>query len=99
MEGKLDLVTIHTVQGELSAQIIKSRLESEGIPAMLKFETYFNLLVGAFTPFCVVVPRKFAGDAKMVIENTECDLINTIPRKKLWLFVILMLIFRGIGGD
>ena len=76
MENKLDLMTIHTVQGELSAQVIKSRLESEGIPAMLKFETYFNLRVGVFAPLSIAVPRRYADDAKMVIGNTECDLIK-----------------------
>ena len=99
MEGKLDLVTVDTVQGELSAQVIKSRLESEGIPAMLKFETYFNLRVGIFTPFSIAVPRQFADDAKMLIASTGCDLIQTIPRKRLWLFVIFMLIFCNAGGD
>ena len=71
MEGKLDLVTIHTVQGELSARVIKSRLESEGIPAMLKFETYFNLNAGVFAPFSIAVPREFVRDAKMVVDEME----------------------------
>ena len=37
---KSDFVMIHTVQGEITAQVIKSHLESEGIPV---FITVINL--------------------------------------------------------
>jgi hypothetical protein len=99
MESKLDLVRIHTVQGELSAYVIKSHLESEGIPAILIFETYFNLKIGVFASFGIAVPQRFADDAKLVIGITNPDLLKRRPSKKLWSFIILMLTSMLISPD
>ena len=91
METKLDLVTIRMVQGELSAQVIKSRLESEGIPAIIGCETYFNLIIGVYTPFSIAVPRQYAENANMIVEDSEGDLIRNIPRIKIWSVIFALL--------
>ena len=39
MSEKSDFVIISTVQGELHANVIKSHLESEGIPVLLEYES------------------------------------------------------------
>ena len=39
-----DLVSICTVRGELVAQVLKSHLESEGIPVLLKGESIGSLI-------------------------------------------------------
>jgi len=98
MGSELNLVVISTVQGELSAHLVKSRLESEGIPAMLKFETYFNLILAVFNPVSIAVPQKFAEEARKIVERGECDLIMTIPKNRLWTFVVLMLLSRLMVG-
>jgi hypothetical protein len=87
----LELVPICVVQGELNAEVIKSRLEAEGIPAMLKFETYFSLQVGAFCPVSVLVPLKYAEIAKEIIKPSDKNLVMTIPAKNKWTFVLARL--------
>ena len=59
MKDLVDLAVVRTVQGELSGELIRSRLESEGIPCMLRFETYFNMYVGIFTPVSIIVSCKY----------------------------------------
>ena len=39
MSDKQKLVTVHTVQSQIEAEIIKGRLEFEGIPVILKYES------------------------------------------------------------
>jgi hypothetical protein len=93
-----ELVTICVVQGELNGELIKSRLEVEGVPSMLKFETYFNLNVGVFCPVNVLVPRKYEEVAKRVVKPMGPNLVSTIPTKNKWTFVILRLFSILFGG-
>jgi hypothetical protein len=39
MSKKYNLVTVHIVQSPIEAEIIKGRLEYEGIPVILKYES------------------------------------------------------------
>jgi len=73
---KTDLVVICKVQGELAANVIKSHLESEGIPVLLKWEALGR--VGGFTAdglgqVTILVPKEFAEDARLVIEPRDSD--------------------------
>ena len=97
MRNKSDLVVIHTVQGDLSAHLVKSRLESEGIPAMLQFETYFNLILAIHAPINIIILKEHAHEAKKIIDETKFDLITTISKKRLWLFAILRLLSEFIN--
>ncbi len=69
-----DFVVICTVQGELSASVIKSHLESEGIPVLLQYESagkVFGLTVDGLGEVKVLVPRELAGEAKRIIEPRD----------------------------
>jgi len=72
--SKSDFVVVSTVQGELVANVIKSHLESEGIPAFLKRESagiIYGLTVDGLGQVSVMVPREFAEDAKRIIEPQD----------------------------
>lgn len=69
-----DLVAICTVQGELAAQVIKSHLESEGIPVLLEWESVgraFGLTVDGLGQVSILVPQELAEQAKHIIEPQE----------------------------
>jgi len=74
MTGKKpNLVEICTVQGELNASIIKSHLESEGIPVLLKYESLGPILgvtVNGLGQVRILVPVELAEEAKQII-NAE----------------------------
>jgi len=69
-----DFVVISTVQGELTANVIKSHLESEGIPTFLKKESagiVYGLTVDGLGQVSILVPREFAEEAKRIIEPQD----------------------------
>lgn len=69
------LITVCTVQGELKAHVIKSRLESEGIPAILKYESaskVYGLTVDGLGQVEVLVPAEYAETARQLITPEEC---------------------------
>ena len=71
-----DFVVVCTVQGELVANVIKSHLESEGIPAFLKRESagiVYGLTVDGLGQVSVMVPHEFAEDAKRIIEPQDIN--------------------------
>lgn len=69
-----DFVLVHIAQGELEASVIKSHLESEGIPVMLQYESagrVFGLTVDGLGEVRVQVPQEFAEEAKRIIRPRE----------------------------
>ncbi len=70
---KSDFVIVCTVQGELVANVIKSHLESEGIPAYLRGESAFGfgLTIDGLGQVSILVPREFAEEAKRIIEPQD----------------------------
>lgn len=65
------LVEICTVQGELAAYIIKSHLESEGIPVLLKWESagrVYGLTVDGLGQVSILVPGELAEKTKYITE-------------------------------
>ena len=71
-----DLVVICTVQGELEAIIVKSHLESEGIPVLLKYESaarVYGLTVDGLAEVRVLVPKRLAETARQIIKPIESD--------------------------
>ncbi|MBA7666567.1 hypothetical protein ES703_74648 [subsurface metagenome] len=67
----LDLVVVCTVQGELNASVVKTHLESEGIPVLLKYESagiVYGLTVDGLGEVKIMVPEKLAEVAKRIIE-------------------------------
>jgi len=70
------LVVIHVAQGELAASVIKSHLESEGIPALLEYESagrVFGLTVDGLGEVRIMVPQEFAQKAKQIIEPRDTE--------------------------
>ena len=68
--SKSDLVVIYTVQGEVTANVIKSHLESEGIPVLLKWESVgrvYGLTVDGLGQISILVPQELAEEAKRII--------------------------------
>ncbi len=75
-KNKLDLEVICTVQGELAANVIKSHLESEGIPVLLKWEALgrvTGLTIDGLGQVKIMVPKEFAEDARHIIEPRDLD--------------------------
>ena len=67
-----DLVVIQTVQGELIAQVMKTHLESEGIPVLLQHEslgTVYGLTVDGLGAVRILVPQEFAEEAKQILKG------------------------------
>ena len=73
---KSQLVVIATVHGELKASVIKSHLESEGIPVLLKYESWggvYGLTVNRLAEVRILVPQNLATEAKRIIEPQKVD--------------------------
>ena len=71
-----NFVVICTVQGELAADVIKTHLESEGIPVLLEYDSasrVFAITVDGLGGIKVLVPRELAEEAKHIIEPREID--------------------------
>ena len=68
-----DFVTVQTVHGEFEANVIKGRLESEGIPAFLQYESVgrvYNVIVDGIGAIKIKVPAQFAEEAKEILSHT-----------------------------
>jgi hypothetical protein len=78
VDKKEDFVVVHVAQGDLEANVIKSHLECEGIPAMLQYESagrVFGLTVDGLGEIRIMVPKKLAEEAREIIKprNIETD--------------------------
>ena len=66
-----NFVVISEVQGELAANVIKSHLESEGVPVLLNYESagrVYGITVDGLGEVKILVPQEFAEKAKRIIE-------------------------------
>ncbi|MFC1848554.1 DUF2007 domain-containing protein [Chloroflexota bacterium] len=76
MARQPNFVVVCTVQGELQASVIKSHLESEGIPVLLKYESagkVFGLTINGLGEVKIQVPKEFADEARRIIEPGEIE--------------------------
>ena len=65
-----DLVTVYVASGQPEAQIIKGRLESHGIPVLLKYESagiVFGLTIDGLGQVSVQVPSDLAREAGEIV--------------------------------
>ncbi len=63
------LVTVY-VTTQMEAQIIKGRLESEGIPVLLKYESaglVYGIMVDGLGEVKVMVPKRLAEEAREIL--------------------------------
>lgn len=77
MPEDVDLVTVYIANGQIEAEIIKGRLESEGIPAIFRYESaglVYGLTVDGLGQVEVQVPSFLSQQATEVLaagENKE----------------------------
>jgi len=67
---KPDLVTVHIASGLLSAQVVKTKLESVGIPALLDYESagvVLGITVDGLGEVRVMVPEDLAQEARALL--------------------------------
>jgi hypothetical protein len=72
MSAKESLVTVRTAK-YLEAQIIKGRLESEGIPVLLRYESaglVYGLTIDGLGQVKVMVPQRLAKEAKEILATS-----------------------------
>lgn len=68
---KQEFVEIITVQGELTASVLKTHLESEGIPVLLKYESIgkvIGILANGLGEVKILVPEELAEEARQIIK-------------------------------
>ncbi len=68
---KDELVVVYTAMGELNADVIKGKLESAGIPAMLQIQSpdVFPMSVGEMGEVKVLVPKEREQEARALLEE------------------------------
>ena len=71
-EQETKLEKVYTASGLLQAHVIKGKLESEGIPVLLQYESQvFGLTVDGMGEVRIMVPRPQAERARQVIARSE----------------------------
>ncbi len=74
--AELKLVTVFESQGMLGAQVAKSKLESAGLPVLLKYESYGQILgltVDGLGLVEVQVPADVAEDALALLSEEDAQ--------------------------
>ncbi len=69
-----ELEKVHTASGQIQAHVIKGRLESEGIPVLLRYDsgsTVFALTVDGLGEVQILVPREEAARARQILSQSE----------------------------
>ena len=70
MPEETGLTTVYIANGQLEAEIVKGRLESEGIPAMLCYESagvVYGLTIDGLGQVQVQVPSSLAQHAREIL--------------------------------
>ncbi len=70
------MTVIYRTAGVLQAEIVKGRLESAGIPAMLDYESLgrvMGLTVDGLGEVRILVPTEHAEDARQLLEPHQDD--------------------------
>ncbi len=72
MPDDTQLTTVYLASGQPEAEIIKGRLETEGIPAVLRYESagiVYGLTINGLGQVEVRVPSSLAKDAKEILKG------------------------------
>ena len=78
MSEETGLITVYVASGQPEAQIIKGRLETEGIPTMLRYESaglVYGLTIDGLGQVEIQVPPSLAQHAREILaagERGEC---------------------------
>jgi len=73
MGGKSKLVSVYS-GNYLQAQIVKGRLESEGVPVLLRYEgagLIYGITVDGLGEARVMVPEELAEEAEAIVADHE----------------------------
>ncbi len=71
-QGEAKLEKVHTAHGQLQAHVIKGKLESEGIPVLLQYESQvFAVTIDGLGEVRILVPEQLADKARKIIARTE----------------------------
>ena len=76
MSNRDELVEVYRASGEMEAQVIRSKLESYGIPCLLKGEAarnIYGLTVDGIAEVRVMVCERMASKARSLIRGREDD--------------------------
>lgn len=71
-----NFVTIQVVHGEFEANVLKTHLESEGIPVFLQYESLgrvYPITIDGLGEIKIKVPAQFAEEAKQILQQTTDD--------------------------
>lgn len=74
MSEEAGLITVYVASGQPEAQIVKGHLETEGIPAMLRYESaglVYGLTVDGLGQVEIQVPSSLAQRAKEILMAGE----------------------------
>jgi hypothetical protein len=76
LSEKTGLTTVYIANGQPEAEIVKGRLENEGIPAMLRYESagvVYGLTINGLGQVQVQVPSSLAQHAReiLAVEGNE----------------------------
>jgi hypothetical protein len=74
MPKESEFVIVSIVQGDLIANTLKSHLESEGIPVLLKYDVagrLYGVTVDGIGEVKILVPREYAEEVKNIIEPKD----------------------------
>lgn len=71
-----ELTTVYIANGQPEAEIIKGRLEAEGIPAMLRYESVgliYGFTFDGLGQVKIQVPASVAKEARGILEADNTD--------------------------
>jgi hypothetical protein len=74
MINKKNFVIVKIVQGQLIADVIKSHLESEGIPVLLQYESagiIYGITADGIGEVKILVPAECAEEAREIIQPRD----------------------------
>jgi len=83
MPKKNKYTTIYIASGQPEAEIVKGRLECEGIPAILKYESLglvYGLTVDGLGQVEVQVPTDLVTKAKIILDLGEKGYSNDVDQ-------------------
>jgi hypothetical protein len=72
MPEEIRLITVYVAVSQPEAEIVKGRLESEGIPAVLRYESagiVYGLTVDGLGQVEVQVPASLAEEARQLLDG------------------------------
>jgi len=70
------MVEVYVAQGQLQGEVIRTKLEAAGIPALLKYESVgvvMGLTFDGLGAVHVLVPAQYADEAIQLLQASEYD--------------------------